>query len=313
LASGRAGGDGSPPSPCLWLAAALAILVAPRLVRADTNYHTSDTAPCTDCHTMHDSQQHGWDSSAPVSTTPTSDGNWLGGGGPNGYLLKLPADQLCITCHDALGLPAATDTTTAPATSATTTSAAGTFAVARVVGLKGGHSLGAAVPTAAVQRGPATHPLGCATCHSPHGSTSFRNLRVDPTGKGEKHPVVAHVASEGKGDRYAGDNIVYQGGMSDWCRSCHAEVHEHGRDGTAPGRPDDATLGASPSVNVAAWMKPMDGRVRVERPGGGDRPSASDRVMCLTCHRAHGSANRASLVYSDGTTITSTCQQCHDE
>jgi predicted CXXCH cytochrome family protein len=262
---------------------------------------------------MHASQEHNWNGTTPVPTTPTVNGNWLGGTGASHYLLKLPADQLCVTCHDALGLPAPTAATTTPP-------AGGTFAVARVVGVTGGHTLGGTTSMATAQASaPTGHELRCATCHSPHGSTSFRNLRIDPSGKGEKHPVVARViekAATGAARReaaYASENIVYRSGMSDWCRSCHAEIHGHGESGAGALRADDATLGGSPSVDVAAWLGAIDARVRVERPAGDDRPSPGDRVMCLTCHRAHGSENRAALIFADGHTLTSTCQQCHDE
>jgi hypothetical protein len=49
---------------------------------------------------MHFSQSHNWDGTTPVPTTPAANGNWLGASGPNHYLLKLPANELCKSCHD---------------------------------------------------------------------------------------------------------------------------------------------------------------------------------------------------------------------
>jgi hypothetical protein len=63
-------------------------------------WHAGQNNLCTDCHTMHFSQQHNWDGTTPVSTTPAPDGNWLSTTGPNHYLLKAPANQLCLACHD---------------------------------------------------------------------------------------------------------------------------------------------------------------------------------------------------------------------
>jgi hypothetical protein len=48
---------------------------------------------------MHFSMQHGW-SGGTVSTTAAPNGNWLSTTGPNEYLLKAPANQLCLSCHD---------------------------------------------------------------------------------------------------------------------------------------------------------------------------------------------------------------------
>jgi hypothetical protein len=63
-------------------------------------WHTGQNNLCTDCHTMHFSQQHNWDGTTPVSTEPAKDGNWLSTTGPNHYLLKAPANQICLACHD---------------------------------------------------------------------------------------------------------------------------------------------------------------------------------------------------------------------
>jgi cytochrome c553 len=63
-------------------------------------WHAGATNVCTDCHTMHFSQTHNWDGTTPVSTTPQPNGNWLSTTGPNVYLLKAPANQLCLACHD---------------------------------------------------------------------------------------------------------------------------------------------------------------------------------------------------------------------
>jgi len=64
-------------------------------------YHTGGTLLCYDCHTMHYSMSHTWDGTGTVSTTGAgTGGNWLGTTGPNQFLLKAPANQLCLSCHD---------------------------------------------------------------------------------------------------------------------------------------------------------------------------------------------------------------------
>lgn len=69
-------------------------------------YHVGGTLVCYDCHTIHYSMQHGWDGGA-VGTAPAPGGNWLAPGGPNTFLLKAPANTICLQCHD--GSPAAPD------------------------------------------------------------------------------------------------------------------------------------------------------------------------------------------------------------
>ncbi|HQP92970.1 MAG TPA: hypothetical protein PK570_03310, partial [Thermoanaerobaculia bacterium] len=90
----------------LVLTTALALVALP-VVAAE--WHTADNNVCTDCHTMHYSMQHGFAGGSVTFGSQTVDGNWLGGPneGPNHYLLKQPANDLCIACHD--GQPFAPD------------------------------------------------------------------------------------------------------------------------------------------------------------------------------------------------------------
>jgi hypothetical protein len=80
----------------LWCA--VAALIA--LPAAAGEWHAGNNNVCTDCHTMHFSQSHNWDGTTPVPTTPAPNGNWLSASGPNHYLLKAPANELCKSCHD---------------------------------------------------------------------------------------------------------------------------------------------------------------------------------------------------------------------
>jgi len=160
-------------------------------------YHSSGTLFCYDCHTMHFSMQHNWDGSTPVPTTPngsgtTFSGNWLSASGPNQYLLKAPANQLCLSCHDGQ--------TFAPDVFETNTNA-GSYTAGREAGalrdLTGaapyytwtGHTLGStATPpgynpavvgaSATWYTGPTNGVgLACTDCHAQHGSASaYRNL-----------------------------------------------------------------------------------------------------------------------------------------
>ncbi len=62
-------------------------------------YHSGGTLLCFDCHTIHFSMQHGFAGGA-VGSTPTPGGDWIGSTGPNQFLLKMPANDLCKACHD---------------------------------------------------------------------------------------------------------------------------------------------------------------------------------------------------------------------
>lgn len=151
-------------------------------------WHSGQNNLCTDCHTMHFSQTHNWDGSTPVPTDPAADGNWLGASGPNHYLLKLPVNQLCLTCHDGQ--------TFAPDVFGTNFNASpseGRMAGALNDASLGapyedwrGHTLDSTDPppgyNPAVIGAPAgfydpTGGLHCVSCHAQHGpTTAYRNL-----------------------------------------------------------------------------------------------------------------------------------------
>src|SRR3972149_1021169 len=78
---------------------AAAVVIASASSGAPGDYHVSGTLLCYDCHTMHFSMQHGWDGGA-VSGTFQTGGSWLSANGPNHFLLKDTANNLCLGCHN---------------------------------------------------------------------------------------------------------------------------------------------------------------------------------------------------------------------
>jgi len=151
-------------------------------------YHSGQSLLCYDCHTMHFSMQHGLDGSAgPVSNTPTTGGNWLGATGPNQFLLKAPANTLCLGCHD--GKSFAPDVLAANGGIGTTNRQAGALnntSGATPYETYKGHTLDstdtppgfdpAKIGAPATWYNPASG-LECISCHAQHGpATSYRNL-----------------------------------------------------------------------------------------------------------------------------------------
>jgi hypothetical protein len=173
----------------LTIAAALALIAGPVVAG---EWHAGANNVCTDCHTMHFSMQHGFDGGT-VSTTPAPNGNWLGTTGPNMYLLKLPANELCLACHDGQTFaPDVLGDASYPAASQ------GRMAGALNDDLLGapyedwkGHTLDSTNappgynPAAVGWTGTYTpaNGLECINCHLQHGSaTVYRNLGPRQTG-----------------------------------------------------------------------------------------------------------------------------------
>ena len=152
-------------------------------------WHAGTTNLCTDCHTMHFSMAHDWTGSTTVSTTGAQNGNWLSTSGPNAFLLKAPANQLCLACHD--GQTFAPDVlgvnTNASPAEGRQAGALNETALGAPYDIWKGHTLdstnappgfnptAAGVPT--TQQYDPTGGLECISCHLQHGSaTVYRNL-----------------------------------------------------------------------------------------------------------------------------------------
>jgi predicted CXXCH cytochrome family protein len=283
----------------------VALLLAPRRAGSG-DWHAAASSVCSDCHTMHNSS----------------------GGAPMRYdndpqasprlLRHATSLSLCVYCHDG-SVPGAPDVIAPVAYLADP--AGGSFPTSWTTASGTAHVLGgeAMRPPGGTQ----AMTLTCLSCHDPHGGPGFRNLRTDPGGTGTPNVTVTatqRVKPDGTNpaEVYAAGNVVYKSGLAAWCGSCHGEFHGRSPQEEGAGRPwlrhpQDQALSASTFVDYTYWLGEVPNRIRVQSPDDDVVPSADDQVFCLSCHKAHGSANRAALVFADGARMGSTCAQCHNQ
>ena len=165
---------------------AAAVVIASASSGAPGDYHVSGTLLCYDCHTMHFSMQHGWDGGA-VSGTFQTGGSWLSANGPNHFLLKDTANNLCLGCHN--GQSFAPDVVGANGGLGTAVREAG--ALNQIGGAGAGYEEYKGHTLGATSRPPGYNPteagfsdifpvgseLECTNCHTQHGrATAYRNL-----------------------------------------------------------------------------------------------------------------------------------------
>lgn len=330
------------------LAAAIALTSAGIATAGD--YHYKGTLNCNECHVMHGSQQHGYNTDGTGTFTP------IGGAGPYNWLLRNEPNALCLSCHD--------NQTFAPdvleangGTAPTLGRQAGGLNMHNTAPYldADGHTLGS---TATAPGGTFSNPVGleCIDCHSPHGrggaraSNPYRNLYV--SGNSMSYAVATNdltkdvfERSAGGTDHYDIGNIDFNEPKSDssyygqFCKACHTNFHGKSTDAnmTAGGAGTDWLRHPTADVNIASGgstglFNDRLYRVKVMSPAGdwGTQGTAFGASMptdltpsCFSCHKAHGNQRAFGLIYPDsagvlpigeegsGARYRDLCRDCH--
>lgn len=155
--------------------AVLALAALPAM--AGDNYHYNANMNCSDCHSMHASAHKNLTDGSAITDPNTTPGTVINpyypaGNPANGNPKLLKSADVCATCHD--GQTWAPDVI-GDNTNSYQRSAGGT----RIDNSGGGHKIGSTMPAPGKKTDVINYnwtELECATCHSPHGGTGFRNL-----------------------------------------------------------------------------------------------------------------------------------------
>ena len=302
---------------------------------------------CSNCHTMHNSQD-----GATIVATP--------------QLNLLAVTNGCLGCH---GTGANSDVTSFPTdgpqvydsgiTDELTSTAGGNFGWVELGGDAKGHNVSdiaalAADATLATSPGGTEGQVSCASCHGSGGhhsnatgsitdggtaGTSFRFLQYGASlgVSGYEDPnyeagtgVLGNNLSATNHNQYKGDTAVgATDTMSAFCASCHGDFHTTvGVPGAWTRHPTDRDLnglggeyalynvpgtgGRTYSTDIPVGSQSIAGPLDVVLAIAGDAI-----VTCLSCHRAHGSPNDDMLRFAytmdahAGTGANTGCFVCH--
>jgi hypothetical protein len=308
-------------------------------------YHTGTTLVCTDCHTMHASQAHKYSDGTAPSTTPISPtGDWFPGNVASAHLLKASGSDLCLACHDATAVaPDVYKENTGGFTGAATVRSAG--AVNKTTDTSGtyqiwmGHTIG---NVGTPPGGGTSITLNCVSCHDQHGNAFYRNVNAGSvsytaaTSPDNTKDVWVNTTS---GSRYEQSNIKFMSNadptnnaMSEFCASCHGSFHggtvtdtDTGDGANFKRHPTEQALfggvggGKHTTTALGDGLTAADSiRVQATWTGAAAFTSGTARVMCLSCHKAHGNTRAFGLIYGNntdeagtGTAPKALCDTCH--
>lgn len=326
------------------LAVLLAAAALPMM--AQSNYHYNENMNCSDCHSMHASAHNNLTDGSAI-TTPNAAASpnrainpYYPAPNPGpGRAKLLKNDDVCSTCHK--------DQTFAPDVFGDNVngyirSAGGV----REDATGGGHKVGGTVnapgyKSDVINYFPAGSTLECVSCHSPHGSASFRNLipyqlRSTAGYSSVMAPTVAKAAAfdatkdvtilngnsyvfgSGNMQAYYGRQAVvysrtadgaeynYNGAKSSnridqFCGICHGNFH--GGDDTTDvvGNGTDFVRHPTGVVKVGSFSSATAAANLKLYQAAGTQNAATDSPGCLTCHKAHGNNNPFALIYPSPT------------
>lgn len=200
----------------------------------------------------------------------------------------------------------------------------------------------------------ATADFTCTSCHAPHGITgagttynnpdnvfAYKLLRkevysytVSTAVEATDGDLAVNVDPEGTGGDYeytspeSGTNRpTYKANMSRWCGGCHGAFHSaatgdgdtgYGNEASTSGHwlrhPTDTQLGSDISDNYTDAYS-TDFPLEVGSDGVLGADTASEKVFCMSCHRAHATPS-ANAMRWDATTPSgykAGCNKCHDK
>jgi len=217
-----------------------------------------------------------------------------------GPSLMVTADdiELCLTCHNGTGSVYNSVEGVIQVNGKTAPSAAGPIALVSQGGpATSAHLIGNAFDAPG---GPLSKSaLACGDCHDPHGSPNFRMIRTDLTWNNVNTSIAftATLAHAGT----VSETVKYLSGSVTVCTACHIDYGQHSGGKFSDGTRHDV------GVKVTSDYTP------------GNLPLENGKLVCLTCHYAHGTRVTNTAASGLGSTSTalkrqgnwSLCSQCH--
>jgi hypothetical protein len=338
------------PRLVVWVAAAVTVLfvsvgeaAAPSI---PLPYHNGATLICSDCHTMHYSQQHDFGGAAGQGLPSLA-------GGPTGKLLRrATSTQVCLACHDGRsGIP---DVMKGDTNGLGDNRAGGYFSEDPGTLTYKGHNLTTDDNISNCMRchdfslpgPPADGGLRCIECHNPHGNAAYRNIQRRAHNSPPNQPKAIAFTDATGINKYDQNHIAYSApptGDNTWreitylcsgsaAGGCHGEFASNAggtnTGNTSPFHRHPGTNSqegvyfpinrAGANTDPAHWAAGTGSGFSVPRVpfvvrGATDYSLATvvaenNEVFCLSCHKAHGSGNAFSMRWAYGSGAPGTNQ-----
>lgn len=170
--------------------------------------------------------------------------------------------------------------------------------------------------------------LSCASCHDPHGSDNYRNLRSNMKVWNDANPPLISMEAYAVTDQAnKKEQTVYVSGAVEFCGACHSDFNQ----GAGASR-NAITTTEQPGLTLSKssthmYMHPVniDAQYVTKTAYAVPTPDyllyENGKIICQTCHFTHGTTNTGTHVRRDGFNSTclkrfdktTGCEDCHDK
>lgn len=164
-------------------------------------------------------------------------------------------------------------------------------------------------------------PLACLSCHNPHNESNYRMLKIDPgTNEGTQLIPFQAVAITNTGTNK--EEVTYTSGSVYFCGNCHSDFNQIKGSSQRLVKFTEQT-GFDLSLESIDYVMHA---VEVNKSYQGltsatGVPYENDKIVCLTCHRAHGTVVSGGSAMRTGKQSTALkrkpenkiCEECHQK
>lgn len=163
--------------------------------------------------------------------------------------------------------------------------------------------------------------LGCLSCHNPHNEYNYRMLKVDP-GTHDGNQDIPFKAVAITNTATSKEEVVYTSGSVYFCGNCHSDFNQ-GKGSSQRMAKFTEQTGFDISLDSIDYIMHA---VNVSNSYGGlaaatGVPYENNKIICLTCHRAHGTVASGTSFMRSGKQSTALkrkpgnriCEECHQK
>lgn len=164
-------------------------------------------------------------------------------------------------------------------------------------------------------------PLGCLSCHNPHNEYNYRMLKIDP-GTHDGNQAIPFQAVAITNTATSKEEVVYTSGSVYFCGNCHSDFNQ-GKGSSQRMAKFTEQTGFDLSLDSIDYVMHA---VNVSNSYEGlaaasDVPYENNKIICLTCHRAHGTIVSGTSFMRSGKQSTALkrkpanriCEECHQK